>query len=91
LKTGMPVQFPGCPRTPFGREAELRQQLFEGRGGAERVHADDRAGVPDVPFPAERGCLFDRDPGAYRRGSTWSRYWRGCRSNSSDSRIAGRA
>src|SRR5689334_9626939 len=43
----------------FGSEAELFQDVFQGRGGAEGAHADGCAFGADVTFPAESGGHFD--------------------------------
>src|SRR3954470_449812 len=48
---------------PLGREPELPLQVLEGRGGAERVHADHPALAADVAVPPEDGRLLDADAG----------------------------
>ena len=58
---------PGDLRHTIGGEAEPLQQLLEGSGRPEGVHADDRATVTDVPVPAHGGRLLDGDPGRHGR------------------------
>src|SRR5262249_39882967 len=58
---------PGRVEHALRREAELLDELFERRRGAERVHADALAVRSHVPAPAERRWLLDRDARADRR------------------------
>ena len=44
-----------------GRRPELGQEAFQGRGGTEGVHRDDRASAADIAFPAHRRSLLNGD------------------------------